>query len=740
MKFFISLSLLFLSFISAGADPVDFRPDYSKWKGTALSVSDNGVTAKTANGQTFITGELPDIPAHSSVQIEFEWRYQSETPPAYITFAFNFTGAQKGPAYIWFNGTNGARPSNGFDAGAWHRVSLPASKLKPFGGNDLDGNDRLKSFRSWIAPGKPSASAELEIRSFRIREVSREEAVQPLSSLDPIRIWPRHEPVCLPRNLDQFMFIEFPPLSVDKPVRLKLSLPQGVEILGVPQAVNPALPPSGSSLRPERYEQQGQLASFDFSEAQFRKDSGTWLTLALRVKTPEGMHSLKFELDSAGRRLHSQEVPVKIYPELRKVQFKNIELATWNYPGLEEKYLPLFMTMMQQAGFNTVYNMRGEIPDCKSVTDYAGEFGMKVGSTFFVERLIDHAAKNHAAQNKDVLFELCWLLDHPAEFKPLIERYFKVAADGKRLDAYVYDSERGSYRKGEIRGDLSPYAREQFRKFVNAPAGKELTPEIIQGKYVPEWVRFNCALSLRFAALVREVIDEKFPGTLFKIYSGYEYDSGPYKDRTRELYSTDWKTILNSNPDSAGAGYGGSMELLQHTARVISSRAAFIPAEMYIENFASKFTSRRQPELWSMRLIEVFMNSGMNGMSIWYANDLDGSALIAINRLAVFMKLTEDYATAGKRDDQAIEVSPKNASQDVYLLRQGGNAMIIALNTSSQARHLRLNLKGFNVSGYTGELAVIDKATGRKIPAAKIIPLEIPPNDYRILELLDDGN
>jgi hypothetical protein len=243
------------------------------------------------------------------------------------------------------------------------------------------------------------------------------------------------------------------------------------------------------------------------------------------------------------------------------------------------------------------------------------------------------------------------------------------------------------------------------------------------------------------ATVLRELLDDKFPDTTLGVYSGYEFDEPPFKDRTRKLYSVDWKSMANTGLDYGSAGYGGSMDQLQNTAKALQGKAVYMPAEMYLVNFLTKSSRTSSPEAWGMRLINAYLNSGMKGgLSIWYGNDLDGSALISINMAVELMRKIESYALKGKRDDNAVKVYPDSEKNNVYVLRKGGNAMIIATNNEASEKNIRIRLQKFRLKGFTGELQITDIVSGKKIKPQKVLKVNIKPYSYRLINLLDDGN
>ena len=185
---------------------------------------------------------------------------------------------------------------------------------------------------------------------------------------------------------------------------------------------------------------------------------------------------------------------------------------------------------------------------------------MKTTMVFFVSDVLttyQWRLRPEAAKGAD-LSSFNKLLDQPEVFKALLKDWFVYAMAGKDYSCIVYEAEDGPFsRKG---GDRSEYCKEQFRKAANIPAEEALTDEVLKTKYRKEWVAYQCGLTARCAKIIREVLDDAYPEFRFAIYSGYEIDHGPNKDRTRERYAVDWKKMADSGLDYATAGYFGSAD------------------------------------------------------------------------------------------------------------------------------------------------------------------------------------
>ena len=560
----------------------------------------------------------------------------------------------------------------------------------------------------------------------------------------PIKVWPRQERVNLPTNLEQFIFVEAPKLPVDGEFTIEMTLPENIAVKQFITGRSPAVPPGEISICPYEWQQNGNKVIMKFPDGEFPEKEKGYLSFSADVQTSPGEYQLDFKVSADGKEIQSNSIPVKIYPELVNRTSDVMRLGAWYYNGIAPKFIPAFIKQFTAAGVNAFYSMEGEVVngkvEPKSIADYAKENGCETGVVFFSNWVVDYIKQKGLPEEfKDVEITTQSLIDNPEAFKYALKSYIDYTTAGKPYDVIIYDAETGAIKgNGKLAGDLSQYSLEKFSKQFNID--HTVTPEEILEKYQAEWIKYNCEQSNNIAALARELIDEEYPDRLLKVYSGYEYDFDPYKDLTRRLYAVDWNSMADTFIDYAGAGYYGSRQDLFHTAEVLSGRTVYIPAEMYVENFLTKNIGDLSPEKWAMRLIEVFMNSGMRGMTYWYANDMDGAALIAVSEFTKFVLLVEDFALRGTLDPDAISVMPKTEADNVYVIRDTKQAMVVALNRSDKAKRIRLTLDDFKIKGYTSDLQITDMVSGEKIPASKNITLEIEPWNYRVLQLLDDGN
>jgi hypothetical protein len=725
--------------LSGAAGAAEYLPDYGNWSGGAAD-ADGGYTARSESDGASIRSKLPELAPEARRVLSFEWRYAASTPINYAAFEFS-ARERKQPLYIWFDGVNGARGDR-FAADVWHRVEIGLDKLAPFAGEPPTPENVLTGLRFHLAFAKgQTGTSSLSIRHFKISEMSAADAAALRLSAEPVRIWPRQEPVIWPTGLRQFALIELPAFDVPEAVRLTLELPAGVTLLGVAGGTSPAMPPESGIVRPEAYRQEGRTATFDFAPGATGGKAQLWLPLAIRVDADPGETALDVELAVGGKTVKKQSIPVKIYPALTGKRPKKLKLGAYDYHGLDEFSLPVFCEMMQRSGIREIHHMRGEDGKTKTTADFAAQYGFRDGLVFFVHHIQEFFAGRQLADGKTFPTEsVALLLEHPAVFKEMVTVFFREKFAGKPYRTVIFDAERGGWRNGKAQGEMSPATLAAFRTYAKLPENEPLSAEIITTKYKEPWVWFICEQSNRIARLVREVLDESWPDIEFQAYSGYEYDDGPLANRTRELYGTDWKTMRATGIDFAVAGYCGTPAQLRHTAEVTGTHAPYLPADMYIENFLAKRIGDCRPEVWSMRLIESYLSGSRRGIMLWYANVFDGAALVAVDRLADFMARIEEFALRGQLDRQAVKVMPEADENCVTVLRDGGNLLIVALNRGNEPKRLRLRLTGVKLQGYTGELAITDLVTGEKIKPSGTIPVEVPAYGYRLLQLMDDGN
>ena len=518
-----------------------------------------------------------------------------------------------------------------------------------------------------------------------------------------VYIWPRNSEINLPTAIEKFMFLEIPACNKGERLELKINMPDGLTVKNFPRAFSSmVLPHKNRCIYPQRFSAEKNVYTLIFPEAPEKDESHKFLCMTVSVNTTPGKHQMTVDGYINGKKSFSKMFRLKIHAPLSAKQPAKMTVGVYDYAGLEEEYIPILMNMLKQAGVNAVYHMHGEKKGKKSTADFAEKYGMRNALVFFTYDVVNFYKYRKLPLNvtKNDLGSINALLDKPEALKIMVREFFNAAFNKKNYSCVVYDAENGPFSK--LGGDRSPYCIEQFRKAAGIPATEEITAHTIATKHRTAFVKYQCGLTARFAKLVRDVLDDHFPDFRYEVYSGYEVDNGPNKNITRERYAVDWKTLADTGFDYATAGYFGSTSLIRNTAEAVSGKAMFIPAEMYIDGFKCKEHFSRTPDAWSVRLLNSILNSDRQGIMFWYANVLDGNALIAIDRISNLLCKTEDFFLNGELDNNAVIVKPVAMKNNCYVLKQGGSICIFLLNPGKEPKNCRVVLKDFKTTNYTG--------------------------------------
>ncbi|MEA4862288.1 MAG: hypothetical protein AB7F40_10170 [Victivallaceae bacterium] len=531
---------------------------------------------------------------------------------------------------------------------------------------------------------------------------------------DMIRWWPRIKPAVMPDNLTQLAVLEISPsLKIEGEAEISIQLPDNVRYAGCPTAwINPARPRVHAIPFPETTAyaadtvQNGNLLTMRFPAGSFGKEPQTWLPLLLEVNGAVGIHTVPVTIRANGME-YREDIALDIRPALSGAPCRK-PLIIWDYQGVDEKFLPIFINGFVKAGFNRFYEGREELPGTKSAVDFQNEFGTGHGVAFSPEAILEYY-KNHPLPAElakcDGLVPDCgWMVDHPAESELLFRDFFNFMTSGKTFKYVILDCERGAFKSNgtRITNDLSPY---NLRRFA-AAYGIEgaLSPEIIAEKYRDQWIEYCCKLSCEFAALLEPIARKLVPSCKYEIYSGYQFQDG----ETKRTYAVDWEMMKKCGMDAAGAGYFGSYKDITATADAIRP-VPLIPAEMFLENFMSTGNPmpRLKVEVFAYRLIQVYLWSGCNGMQIWHGGVLTGPGLVSVDIFKQFVNATCDLTDGATRVpvEEIARVSPRDAVSNVYCFQKDGKAAVIVLNPSDTDKTIRLNFRSNQAKPQTLKLA-----------------------------------
>ncbi len=515
-----------------------------------------------------------------------------------------------------------------------------------------------------------------------------------------IKWWPRLTPAAMPTGLSQLAILEFSPEAADgdAPAELELTLPDGVSYLGSPTAwINPnrpnvhALPFPERTAVAEKAGQTGNILRMSFAAGNFGKKPQTFLPMLLDVNAAPGSYKVKAAIKSGDAR-RVEELALEVLPPLDPTPCVK-PLIVWDYPGVDEPYLPVIINSFTTAGFNRFYIAREELPNRKSSTDFQQRFKTAQGIAFsmdgvaqyYNDRPLPDGMSTVPAEKPD-----CgWMVDHPEESRRLIVEFLKFMTAGKPFQYAIMDCERGAFKMNgkKIVGDLTEYNRKRFAEY----AGLAQTPtaDEITEKYRKQWIDYSCILTREYAAMFASAMRDAIPNCKYEIYSGYQYAD----NTTRQNYAMDWQGMTEVGMDAAGAGYFGSRKEVESTVEAIAP-TPLIPAEMYMENFNTPGipAPRLNIDNFAFRLIQVYLWSGCGGMQIWHGGVLTGAGLTAINRFKSFVNATAEITDGAERipTDDLLTTTPRPAAENIYCFRKNGKTNAIVLNPTATTAVIRI--------------------------------------------------
>ena len=640
MKILLIVLLLFSFVFSGRAEPI------------TISGTDNKLIASGQLNEAF----------HPDKAISFKWKCDFSFPVRYVVFSFTRESDGK-EFFVYYGNVNACTY---FLADKWYEVSIPMTELRAHPDLHLNDGDTLSRFNFWLENNAGhSATFYVEKPVFS----SENTQVRLTQEPEPIKIWPRTEPVpVFQPNQNQFMFIELPPINFSGKLKLELS---NLTVLDSLTGTAPALPPNELTIHPENIKFTSQVSTLSFPARDYNGMPQIWIPLLVHTLSDNPITIKVIAEDKVllERSFMTRQV------QLHQLQTAAPVIAAWYFTGLNSEFVPVFTDTLMKAGVNSFYAMDGERVNGtlyhNTVRDYADAKQAKTGTAFFTSKFMQFC-------NRESLWEL---IDN-GEFKDELKRYLLYLTGGKTVDVVIYDAETGAIKPGDkISGDTSEYAINRFIAHINSNTAIN-TKDIIANHHLRnEWIRFNCMLSNTIAKLSREAVHELWPDAKFKVYSGYEYDWGKQKNLTRERYAVDWQTMASGNIDYAGAGYNASMDILRHMNRVMADRAEFIPAEAYLWGFDSTQSGSYSSDRMFIRLFEAFVNSGLHGISIWQAHVLDPAALESVNRFAIKAAELSDFE--GADVEYAPMSFPENVRPFTYILRKNDLKAIVYINNSN---------------------------------------------------------
>ncbi|NOZ21433.1 MAG: hypothetical protein GXP25_10130 [Planctomycetes bacterium] len=224
-----------------------------------------------------------------------------------------------------------------------------------------------------------------------------------------------------------------------------------------------------------------------------------------------------------------------------------------------------------------------------------------------------------------------------------------------------------------------------FRKESKLPAEEKLDPKAILEKHKEAWVMFRCRQNADLVKHCRTALKRCKQPIEFSVYSGYQCQ------KTREHYGVDW-ALLAPHLDLGIAGYGCPRKNVQATIKALGG-VPFIGGENYYLSatprpgatgwMGKSLSHRPHPETWRNQLLRQFVESGCNGVLIWYLPTMDGAAFYHTSEAAEIIATYEDFFRRSKRCDSSFKVTGMKP-EHWAALEDGAMKMLLLFNFTKE--------------------------------------------------------
>jgi hypothetical protein len=232
---------------------------------------------------------------------------------------------------------------------------------------------------------------------------------------------------------------------------------------------------------------------------------------------------------------------------------------------------------------------------------------------------------------------------------------------------------------------LCPRCLKTFRQQQKISAVEQLDGATILAKHRDAWVTMRCRQNADLVGHVARALKKCARPIEYSVYSGYQCRE------TRERYGVDWQ-LLSPHLDLGIAGYGGSRQANLATSQALGDKP-FIGGDNYFLSatpmsggaawIVNSMKHRPRPETWRNRLLRHFVDSGCQGVLIWYLLSMDGGAFYYTSEAAEIIAAHEEIFLAGRRCDASLRLS--GIKPDHWAaFAHGDHRLVLLLNSTDK--------------------------------------------------------
>lgn len=316
-----------------------------------------------------------------------------------------------------------------------------------------------------------------------------------------------------------------------------------------------------------------------------------------------------------------------------------------------------------------------------------------------------------------------YALDPKGEFAPKLQAWVREQVKDTPYDEVDVDYEVPVVDPPTF--CFCPRCLAAFRAEAKLSADAPLDAKTVVEQHREAWTAFRCRQNAELIGCLARWIRSENPGLHVSVYSGHQCL------RTREHYGVDW-SLLAPHIDLGIAGYGISKDGLARTREALG-RTRFMGGEMYYLSFSSATRGPVRRQGWKMRLLRCYVNSGCDGVLIWWLPVLDGQGYFETSQAAAVIADFEPFFKDGQRVDSRVHIGPHSDRCQYAAFAHQGQVLLLVFNGDKQEQRVA----GLSVQGWQGvSVQRYDDVLGRLGPAGRLPePFAVPARDAAVLLL-----
>ena len=257
----------------------------------------------------------------------------------------------------------------------------------------------------------------------------------------------------------------------------------------------------------------------------------------------------------------------------------------------------------------------------------------------------------------------------------------------------------------------------RFRDFAGLPKGVTLNRKVIEGKYRDQWIAFQCRQVELTAGVLKAIIKQTNPETLFSAYSGYQYPTLGARG------SADW-ALIGRHVDIACCGYGRTVKDIKATRDALAPHNVPLLGGILID---CPFDRMEPPHPHQTQKVEIIRRVLDCRGGVFYTQPcrgMDARSYISLAEVTRFLAEFEDFFVS-RHYDPALIAETNLQEDDIVVLRKGRGVLILLMNDGEREKKARLKL-----AREVGRIVDYYENGSVRVTRARVVEARIPPGDF----------